>query len=304
MIYDLLIIGAGPAGITAGIYAKRANLNVAVIENNAPGGQMVSTGEIENYTGFTKIGGAELSLEMFNHGMSLGLEYIFDDVVKINDGKVKEVVTKTTTLKTRSIIIATGANPRRLGLENEDKLASRGISWCAICDGPFYKDKTVLVVGGGNSAVEEAIYLSSLATHVTVVQNLEKFTADKKTIDILLKKDNVKIYYNSLVKEFLIDEDNNLKAVRININNEKELDIEVDGVFEYIGLKPTTAIFKDLGILNNYGYIETDLNMATSLKGIYAAGDVRDKNIRQISTAVNDGAIAVQYILKYLEELE
>ncbi len=303
MTYDLLIIGAGPAGITAGIYAKRANLNVAVIENNAPGGQMLNTGEIENYTGFAKINGAELSLEMFNHGMSLGLEYIFDDVVKINDGIVKEVVTKNKTLLTKSIIIATGANPRKLGLEHEDMLTSRGISFCAICDGPLYKDKKVLVVGGGNSAVEEANYLATLATHVTVVQNLDKFTADQKTIDILLNKENVKVYYNSLVKEFIIDEQKSLTGVKINHNNKEDIIVEVDGVFEYIGLKPATEPFQGLGIVNEYGYITTDENMATSIKGIYAAGDVRNKTIRQISTAINDGAIAVQYILRYLEEV-
>lgn len=301
MIYDLLIIGAGPAGITAGIYAKRANLKVAVIENDTPGGQMVNTGEIENYPGFKKISGGELSLEMFNHGMSLGLEYIFDDVIEVKDGELKEVITKNKTYQTKAIIIATGAKPRRLGLEHEDMLASRGISWCAICDGPLYKGKDVVVVGGGNSAVEEASYLATLCNKVTLVQNLEKLTADQKSIDILLKKDNVKVYYNSLVKEFLIDEEKNLTGVRIEDANNKKTEIKADGVFEYIGLKPSTKVFANLNITNKYGYIDTDEHMQTKMKGIYAAGDVRSKNIRQISTAINDGAIAAQSVLKYLE---
>ncbi len=301
MTYDLLIIGAGPAGITAGIYAKRANLKVAVIENDTPCGQMVNTNEVENYPGFKKIGGADLSLEMFNHGMALGLEYIFDDVVDVKDGELKEVITKNKSYKTKAVIIATGAVPRRLGLEHEDMLASKGISWCAICDGPLYKGKDVVVVGGGNSAVEEASYLATLANNVTIVQNLEKLTADKKAIDILLNKDNVKVYYNSLVKEFLIDKDNNLIGVRIEDNNKKSTEIKTDGVFEYIGLKPATGSFAKLNVVNEYGYIDTNEHMQTNLPGIYAAGDVRNKNIRQISTAVNDGAIAAQHVLKYLE---
>lgn len=303
MIYDLLIIGAGPAGITAGIYAKRANLKVAVIENNAPGGQMVNTNEVENYPGFAKISGADLSLEMFNHGMELGLEFIFDNVLKVNDGKIKEVVTVSETYQTKAIIIATGANPRKLGLEYEEQLASRGISWCAICDGPFYKGKDIVVVGGGNSAVEESSYLATIANKVTVIQNLNELTADKKAIDILLEKANVTVYYNSSVKEFIVNDKVELTAVKIVNKDGTENIITTDGIFEYIGLKPATDMFTNLNITNKYGYIETDENMQTNLNGIYAAGDVRNKNIRQISTAINDGAIAAQNVLKYLERI-
>jgi len=304
MIYDLLIIGAGPAGITAGIYAKRANLNVRVIENNAPGGQMVNTGEIENYPGFKKISGPDLSLEMFNHAINLGVEFIFADVVKVNDGKIKEVITNTETLKTKAIIIATGAKPRKLGLEKEEMLSARGISWCAICDGPFYKGKDVVVVGGGNSAVEESTYLATITKSVEIVQNLDKLTADKKAIDQLLAKDNVKVHYNSTLKEFIVNDKNELVAVKIVDNNKKEKIIETDGVFEYIGLEPATSMFSNLNITNEYGYINGNLNMETNKKGIYVAGDVRSKNIRQISTAISDGAIAAQNVLKYLEGLE
>lgn len=301
MIYDLLIIGAGPAGMTAAIYAKRANLKVAIFEGNVPGGQMVNTSEIENYPGFGNVGGADLALEMLNHSLALEIEYIFENVVEIKEDKVKVVITDSAEYQTKAVIIATGATPRKLGLEHEDMLASRGISWCAICDWPLYKGKDVVVVGGGNSAVEEANYLATLAKSVTVIQNLDRLTADKKTIDILLKKTNVKVYYNSLVKEFIVNEKFNLTKVLIEDNNGKKTYINTDGVFEYIGLKPMTVNFKNLEILNDYGYIKTDESMRTAKAGIYAVGDVREKEIRQIVTATNDGAIAVQNVLKYLE---
>lgn len=300
-MYDLIIIGSGPAGMTAGIYAKRANLKVAVIEGDAPGGQLVSTGEIENYTGFTKLAGVDLAMEMFNHGMSLGVEYIFAKVLKVNDGHLKEVVLNDRTIKTKAVLIATGAKPRKLGLENEEFLSGKNISWCAICDGPLYKNRDVVVVGGGNSAVEEASYLATLANTVTVVQNLDKLTADKKAIDILFKHDNVKVFYNSLVNAFLLNDDKSFKGVEIINKDKVKIIIEADGVFEYVGLIPSTESFKDLNILNDFGYIPTNEKMETNLKGIYAAGDVREKQIRQVVTATSDGAIAVQNVLKYLE---
>lgn len=303
-MYDLIVIGAGPAGISAGIYAKRANLKVAVIEGGAPGGQMVNTGEIENYPGFTKLAGADLAIEMFNHGMSLGVEYIFGEVIKVTSGNVKEVVLNSQTLKTKAVIIATGAVPRKLGLEHEEYLSGKNISWCAICDGPLYKNKDVVVVGGGNSAVEEAAYLATLATSVTIVQNLKTLTADQKAQEILLKHDNVKVYYSSVVNAFVLNEDKSFKGVEIINENKEKILIEADGVFEYVGLIPSTSAFKDLAILNDYGYIKTNEKMGTTLLGIYAAGDVREKQIRQVVTATNDGAIATQNVLKYLETWE
>lgn len=300
-MYDIIVIGAGPAGITAGIYAKRANLKVAVIEKSAPGGQMVQTGEIENYTGFQKMAGADLALEMFNHGLSLGVEYIFDTVIGINDGHEKEVLLSNNTLKTKVVIIATGAEPRRLGLPNEDRLASRGISWCAICDGPIYKGKDVVVIGGGNSAVEEGSYLATLANRVEIIQNLAHFTADKKAVEILEKHNNVKAHFNSVVTEFLMNDDGTLKGVKVLTNNKEEKTILADGVFEYVGLKPTTEGFEHLGILGANQCIVTNEKMETNKPGIYAVGDVRDKQIRQVVTATSDGAIAVQNALKYIE---
>ncbi len=301
-MYDVVIIGAGPAGITAGIYAKRANLKVVIIEKNAPGGQMINTGEIENYPGYAKIGGADLSMEMFNHSLSLGLDYLFGEVTKIKDGHIKEVTLNNEVLKTKAIIIATGANPRRLGIENEDSLAGRGISWCAICDGPFYKGKDVIIVGGGNSAVEEGTYLSTLAKSVTFVQNLSEFTADKKAVEILLKRDNVKVFYNSVAKRFLVNENGTFKGAEILVNNKDTKALLADGAFIFIGLEPATKLFEELGILNKYKYIVTNDLMETNKEGIYAIGDVREKQIRQIVTATNDGAIAVQNLLNYLKK--
>ncbi|CCV63713.1 Thioredoxin reductase [Alteracholeplasma palmae J233] len=303
-MYDCLIIGAGPAGMTAGIYAKRANLKVAVFEKMAPGGQIVNTAEIENYTGYTKMSGADLALKMFNHTQEIGVETIFEEVIEVIDnGKTKTVVTSDNRYETKTILIATGTVPRMLGVTNEESFANMGISWCAICDGPLYKEKNIAVIGGGNSAVEEAYYLSTLANHVTVIQNLATLTADKKAIDILAKAKNVTYKYNSKVIEF-VGSLGQLEGILIeNENKEQEL-IKVDGVFEYIGLIPVTKMFKSLGILDEYGYVLANEKMQTNVLGVFSAGDVNKKQIRQVVTATADGAIAVQNILKYLEEWE
>ncbi len=298
-MYDILIIGAGPAGMTAGIYAKRANLKVAIIEKMAPGGQLINTSEIENYPGYTKMSGTELALKMFEHTREIGVETIFDEVTQIIDlGKTKKVITESQTLETKTILIATGTNPRMLNVTNEDKFASNGISWCAICDGPLYKDKKVAVIGGGNSAVEEASYLSTLAKEVTIIQNLEHLTADKKAQDILKKAKNVNYLFNAEVIEF--GGEDKLESILVKTLNQL-IELKVDGVFEYIGLIPVTKMFENLNITNQQGYILTNEKMETNQPGIYAAGDVNQKQIRQVVTATSDGAIAVQNIIKYLE---
>lgn len=301
MIYDVLIIGAGPAGITAGIYAKRANLKVAMFEKDTPGGQLSKYNEIENYTGAKKVAGYELATMMIDHAYDLDIEVIYDEVSQVEiDGDIKKLKTPNKTYETKAVIIATGNVPRRLGVENEDALAMNGISWCAICDGPLYKDRKVVVIGGGNSAVEEASYLATLATHVTVVQNLPTLTADPKAQDILQSKKNVDFHYGSVVSKFLKDDDG-LTGVVIKNEDGKETTIDADGVFEYVGLIPVTDMVKDLGITNKYGYVEANEKMETKIPGIYAAGDVIVKQIRQVVTATADGAIAVQNCLRYLE---
>ncbi len=303
-MYDVLIIGSGPAGITAGIYAKRANLKVAMFEKNVPGGQLVNYSEIENYTGFSKLAGHELAMAMLNHAEDIGVEIIYDEVTKIElEGNLKKVVTPNETYDAKAVIIATGNVPRRLGVENEDELAMNGISWCAICDGPIYKDRKVVVIGGGNSAVEEAAYLTTLASHVTVVQNLDFLTADPKAQDILKKAENVDFHYGSVVKKFLKD-DKGLTGVVIINNDGVETSIDADGAFEYVGMIPVTDMVKHLGITTDYGYIETNERLETKVPGIFAAGDVINKQIRQVVTATGDGAVATQNVLKYLETFE
>lgn len=305
MLYDVLIIGAGPAGMTAGIYAKRANLKVAMIEKYVPGGQIVDTAEIENYTGFQKMTGYELATSMLNHTESIGVELLYDEVVEvIDEGRIKKVVTPNETYETKVVILATGAVPRRLGVENEDALANKGISWCAICDGPMYKGKDLIVVGGGNSGVEEAAYLATLANKVTVIQDLDKLTADKKAQEILFSKENVDFRYNSKVNKFLMTDDFNMKGVEITKKDGSTEEILADGVFEYVGLIPVTNMVEKLGITNKFGNVLTNEKMETKVKGIYSAGDVNEKEIRQVVTATSDGAIAVQSALKYLETWE
>lgn len=303
-MYDVLIIGAGPAGMTASIYAKRANLKVAMFEKNVPGGQIVNTAEIENYTGYKKLAGFELAMHMLEHTQDLGVELIFDEVLEVIDaGKVKKIVTPNQTYETKTVLITTGTVPRRLGVEGEDELASNGISWCAICDGPIYKSRKVVVIGGGNSAVEEASYLATLATHVTVVQNLDFLTADQKAQDILKKAKNVDYRFGASIKRFVRDE-NGLTGVLIENKNKQEELIAADGVFEYVGLIPVTDMLKGLDVTNEHGYVVANEKMQTKIPGIFSAGDVNVKQIRQVVTATADGAIAVQNILKYLETLE
>ena len=305
MLYDVLIIGAGPAGMTAGIYAKRANLKVAMIEKYVPGGQIVNTAEIENYTGFQKMSGYELATSMLNHTESIGVELIYDEVTNvIDEGSIKKVITPNQTLETKVVILTTGTVPRKLGVPNEEILSSNGISWCAICDGPMYKGKEVVVIGGGNSGVEEASYLATLTTKVTVVQDMPHLTADLKAQEILKQKDNVEIKLNASVNKFVLDEFNKMAGVEItNSNGEIEV-IKADGVFEYVGLIPVTGMVKELGITNKFGYIDVNEKMETRIKGVYSAGDVNVKQIRQVVTATSDGAIAVQNALKYLETWE
>ncbi len=303
-MYDLIIIGAGAAGMTASIYAKRANLKLVVIEKSAPGGQMVSTGEVENYPGVGKVTGPELSMAMYNHAESLGVDFEFGEVtnIKINEGVKEVTLDGETVLKSKAILIATGAVPRTLGVPNEDQFTSRGISWCAICDGAFYKDCKVVFIGGGNSAVDEALYMSNVAREIEIVQNLDKLTADPKSVERLLSLPNVKVHYNSVVKEF-VGSDKLEGLVIVNKDGEETL-IKTDGVFEYIGLRPVTELFKDLNILNDWGYVVVNERMETSVPGVFSAGDVNQKPIRQIVTATSDGAIAVQSILKYLESVK
>ena len=303
--YDVIIVGGGPAGLTASIYAVRANMKTLVLDKLAPGGQIINTNEIANYTGFGTINGAELAIKMFEHSQEVGAEFDYKTVTAIIDeGAVKKVVCleDDTVYEASAVIIATGTRPRRLHIPGEDAHAGAGISWCAVCDGAQYKGKDVVVIGGGNSAVEESIYLAGIANKLTIVTMFD-LTADPSACDKLRAMPNVTVYPYQDVLEFLGTD--KLEGVRFKSTKEDgvERTVRCDGVFEYIGLEPTASFCKDLGILNRMGCIEVDGRMATRVPGIYAAGDITNKELRQVATACGDGAIAANSASKYVEKL-
>ncbi|ERJ10959.1 thioredoxin-disulfide reductase [Haloplasma contractile] len=304
-VYDVITIGAGPAGMTAAIYASRAEMKVLMLEKGAPGGQMVNTYEIENYTGYTKIGGPELSMKMFEHTQALGAEYAYGDVTGIEDqGDIKIVKTATGEFKAHAVIVATGTVNRKLGVKGEEELAGRGISWCAICDGAFYKGKEVAVIGGGNSAVEEALYLAGLASKVTIIHRRDEFRADKVASERAKNNEKIEILWDHVIDSFN-QTDGKLSSLTVkNVKTDELSDVECAGTFIYVGQDPVTEMVKDLGITDERGYIEVNHNMETKVKGIYGAGDNTEKELRQVITATNDGAIAAQTAIKYIERLE
>ncbi|AYC30116.1 thioredoxin-disulfide reductase [Paenisporosarcina cavernae] len=303
-IYDVIIIGAGPAGMTAAVYTSRANLKTLMLERGIPGGQMANTEEVENYPGFEHILGPELSTKMFEHAKKFGAEYAYGDVQEIKDGEAyKTILAGGKEYKTRSIIISTGAEYKKMGVPGEVELGGRGVSYCAVCDGAFFKEKELVVVGGGDSAVEEGVYLTRFAKKVTIVHRRDTLRAQKILQDRAFANEKIDFIWNSTVKE--INEDNGKvgSVTLVNTQDGTETVFPADGVFVYIGMLPLTKPFTELGILNEMGYVVTNERMETSIPGIFAAGDVRDKMLRQIVTATGDGSIAAQTAQAYLEEL-
>lgn len=305
--YDLVIIGAGPAGMTAAIYGVRANLKVLMLDKLSPGGQVVNTNEVENYPALGKINGAELAMKMFEHSQELGAEFDYKTVKKIEDaGKVKRIYCEEEDeiIEATAVIISSGTRPRMLKIPGENQFAGSSISWCAICDGAKYRDKNVVVIGGGNSAVDEGTYLATITKSLTIVTDFD-LTADPVSCDYLRGLDNVTVYPYKIVSEF-VEENGKLKGVKFSDKETgaNETVVECDGVFEYIGLIPTTEFISDLGITNKFGYIETNERMETSIPGIYGAGDCISKFLRQISTACSDGAIAAQEVGAYIKKLK
>lgn len=303
--YDIVIVGGGPAGLTASIYAVRANMKTLVLDKLAPGGQIINTNEIANYTGFGVINGAELAIKMFEHSQEAGAEFEYKTVLAIRDeGAVKKVICEEegTVYEARAVIIATGTRPRRLGVPGEEAHAGAGISWCAVCDGAQYRGKDVVVIGGGNSAVEESIYLAGIVNKLTVVTMFD-LTTDPSACDKLRAMPNVTIYPYQDILEFLGTD--KLEGVRFKSTKEDAVErtVSCDGVFEYIGLEPTAGFCADLGILDRTGCIVTDAAMCTSRPGIFAAGDIIVKGLRQVATACGDGAIAANSASKYVESL-
>lgn len=303
-IYDLIIIGAGPAGMTAAVYASRANLSTLMLERGIPGGQMANTEEVENYPGFDSILGPELSSKMFEHAKKFGAEYAYGDVSTVIDGKeYKTIKAGSKEYKTRAIIITTGAEYKKMGIPGESELGGRGVSYCAVCDGAFFRNKNLIVIGGGDSAVEEGIYLTRFAEKVTIVHRRDKLRAQKIIQDRAFANEKIDFMWNSTVEE-VNDKDGKVGSVAVKSTVDGSMsEVQADGVFIYIGMNPLTAPFKDLGILNEAGYIPTNDKMETSVPGIYAAGDVRDKTLRQIVTATGDGSIAAQAVQEYIEHL-
>lgn len=301
-MYDTIIIGAGPAGMTAALYAARSNLKVALIEGGLPGGQMNNTSDIENYPGYANISGPELAEKMFEPLENLGVEHLYGFVKNIeNHGDVKKVITDDEEIETRTVIVATGSKHRLLGVPGEEELNSRGVSYCAVCDGAFFRDQDLLVVGGGDSAVEEAIFLTQFAKSVTIVHRRDELRAQKVLQDRAFANDKINFIWDSVVKE--IKGENRVESVVIeNVKTNQVTEHAFGGVFIYVGLDPVSDFTKDLQIQDESGWIVTDDHMKTSVAGVFAVGDVRQKDLRQVTTAVGDGAIAGQEAYKYITE--
>ena len=304
-IYDVIIIGAGPAGMTAAVYTSRANLSTLMIERGIPGGQMANTEEVENYPGFETILGPELSTKMFDHAKKFGAEYAYGDVAEIVDGEqYKTVKVSGKEYKALAVIISSGAEYKKMGIPGETELGGRGVSYCAVCDGAFFKGKRLVVVGGGDSAVEEGAFLTKFAEKVTIIHRRDALRAQKILQDRAFANEKIDFIWNTTIKE-INGKDGKVAGVKLvsTIDN-SERELETDGVFVYVGMLPLTKPFKSLGILNDNGYIVTNEKMETSVPGIFGAGDVREKMLRQIVTATGDGSIAAQAAQHYIENLK
>lgn len=298
---DLIVIGAGPSGLTAALYATRAGASVIVLDGGAPGGKLNLTAEIENYPG-AKMKGPELAYAMYEQCLSFGAKYEYGQVTCIEHFDDHQIVyCGEKEYEARYVYIATGTKERKMNIPQEDEMSGRGVSYCAVCDGPFFKNKTVCVVGGGNSAIEESIYLSDIVSSVHVIVRRDVLRADQYLVDKLLSKDNVEMHY--LKKPHHIEvRDNKVAGLAVEDSITGEISvIEAQGIFPFIGLDPVSDFVKNLGIVNDRGYIEVDENQETQAKGIFAGGDVTEKNLRQVVTAANDGAIAGQYIASLLK---
>ena len=299
-MYDIIIVGAGPAGLTAAIYAGRANKKVLVLEALTYGGQIINTNVIDNYPASPGISGVELAQKIYKQAKDLGAEIKFEKVVDIKDGNPKEVVTTKETYKTKTIILATGSDSRKLKLENEDKLLGKGISYCATCDGAFYKNKEVAVVGGGITALKDALYLSDITSRVYLIHRRDTFKTEDSIVEQVKSKPNIEIVYNSNVTKLIADD--TLKEIEITDKDNNITNLKVDALFIAIGRIPENGNFAKLINLDNNGYIISDENCHTSVEGIFAAGDGRVKSLRQLVTATADGAIAATEAIRYINK--
>lgn len=306
-MYDVIIAGAGPAGMTAAVYASRANLTTLMLERGIPGGQMANTEDVENYPGYDHILGPDLSNKMFEHSKKFGAEYAYGDIKEIVDhGDYKTIKAGKKEYNTRALIVATGAEYKKLGIPGEEELTGRGVSYCAVCDGAFFKQQHLAVIGGGDSAVEEGMYLTRFADKVTIIHRRDELRAQKILQDRAAKNEKIEFIWDTVVHEI----NGNGPGGKVsslsmeNVKTGEKSDFEVDGVFIYIGMVPLNDPFKSLGVTNEDGYIPTNDSMETNMPGVFAAGDIREKELRQIVTATGDGSIAAESAIKYVESVK
>ena len=301
-MYDIIIVGAGPSGLTAAIYARRALKSVLVLEASAYGGQIINTPDIENYPVEPHISGFDFATKLYNQVKDLGAEIKLEKAIDlINNGDTKEVVTTKNKYTCKAVILATGSENRKLGLSNEKELVGKGVSYCATCDGNFYKNKIVAVVGGGNTALEDALYLSDVAKEVYLIHRRDEFRGDDKTLSKLKEKSNVNFIFNSIVSKLIAHE--KLESIEVTnvLTNEKK-EIELNGLFIAIGRVPENENFGKLIKLNESGYIVSSEDCTTNVEGVFASGDNRTKEVRQLVTACGDGAVAATNAIKYINE--
>ncbi|MBE6150183.1 MAG: thioredoxin-disulfide reductase [Firmicutes bacterium] len=295
-MYDIIIVGAGPAGLTAALYALRANKKVLIFEANTYGGQIINANKMENYPGIKSISGFDYATLLYNQVMDLGAEIKYETVLRIDENK--NVITNNDTYNSKTIILATGAKNRKLGIKNENEYLGKGLSYCATCDGNFYKDKIVAVVGGGNTAITDAIYLSDIASKVYLIHRKDSFRADDKYIIELKEKNNIEFILNTNITD--IYGDNILEGIKLD----NGLDINVNGLFIAVGQEPKNEIFSELIDIDEKGYIISNDGVHTNVNGIYVAGDARVKNLRQVITAVSDGAIAATTAILEMKKVD
>ncbi len=304
--YDVVVIGAGPGGMTAALYAARANLKVAMLDRGVYGGQMNNTDGIENYPGFTSIKGPELGEKMYQSATNTGVEFVYGDVQKVtfDDEHFKHIQTDSDELVAKAVIIATGSTNRKLGIPGEEEFSGKGVSYCAVCDGAFFKDQDVSVIGGGDSSISEGLYLANLADKVTVVHHRNKLRAQRILQDRAFDNQKMDFTWDSDVTE-IIGNENQVTGIKVhNKKTDQDEVVPTSGVFIYVGNIPNSQAFTNLKITDEAGWIKTNDEMETAIPGIYAVGDVRQKKLRQITTAVGDGGIAGQNAFEYVEQFK
>lgn len=297
---DLIIVGAGPAGLTAALYATRAGVKTLILERGAPGGKVFTTHKVENYPGFESISGRELSQIFHKQSLLFGAQYEYGDVTDIKKENDKfKVTTNINEYEAKKVIIATGTENKLLGAKGEEEYTGKGVSYCAVCDGNFFKDQDVVVVGGGNSALEESLYLADICKTVTIIHRRQELRAEEYIVQKVKEKENINFKFDSEVVEFRGEP--TLSEVEIKTKNKENEIIKAKGAFIYVGLKPMTQKFQNFDIFTDNKNIIVNKNMETNISGLYSAGDVTDKKLRQIATAINDGAIAAQSVIDSLK---